>query len=169
MPWLELTCPSGAGAWLHTSQPAQAIREVQLPDGSTVFAYELDVDLKIVALRSSVPSDAILDFRRALSKYGHFQLAQRPQIADIFEELGQPRSAQSCGPPNCSQKNHTMSWSSPRMCQSILMNTWLSVCRTVQSTSPPLLLNMCLTVCGGAAARRTAQQGQTLLVWEIHG
>ena len=94
----------GAGAWLNTSKPAQAIREVQLPDGSTVFAYELDIDLKIVALRSSVPSDAILDFRRALSKYGRFQLAQKPQIADIFEELGQPRSAQSCGPSNCSEQ-----------------------------------------------------------------
>ncbi|CAL8462508.1 g2041 [Coccomyxa elongata] len=84
-----------AGAWLHTSQPAQAIREVQLPDGSTVFAYELDVDLKIVALRGSVPSDAILDFRRALSKYGRFQLAQKPQTADIFEELGQPSKKNS--------------------------------------------------------------------------
>ncbi|EIE23974.1 periplasmic binding protein-like II, partial [Coccomyxa subellipsoidea C-169] len=54
--------------------------------------YELEIALKIVALRGSVPSDAILEFRHALSKYGRFQLAQKPQIADIFEELGQPRS-----------------------------------------------------------------------------
>ena len=80
------------GAWLYGAQPAQAIRDVQLPDGSTVTAYELDIALKVVALRGSVPSDAILEFRHALSKYGRFQLAQKPQIEDIFEELNQPRS-----------------------------------------------------------------------------
>lgn len=82
----------GTGSWLWSAQQAQAIRDVQLPDGSVVTAYELDIALKIVALRGSVPSDAILEFRHALSKYGRFQLGQKPQIADIFEELGQPRS-----------------------------------------------------------------------------
>ncbi len=87
----------GAGSWLWSAQPAQAIRDVQLPDGSVVTAYELEIALKIVALRGSVPSDAILEFRHALSKYGRFQLAQKPQIADIFEELGQPRSLSLVG------------------------------------------------------------------------
>lgn len=87
-----LTGTDHAGAWLHAAQPAQAIRDVQLPDGSTVSAYELDIALKVVALRGSVPSDANLEFRRALSKYGQFQLAQKAQIADIFDELSQPRS-----------------------------------------------------------------------------
>jgi len=88
----SLTGTNHAGAWLHAAQPAQAIRDVQLPDGSTVSAYELDIALKVVALRGSVPSDANLEFRRALSKYGQFQLAQKAQIADIFDELSQPRS-----------------------------------------------------------------------------
>lgn len=133
----------GTGAWLHTSQPAEAIREVQLPDGSTVFAYELDVDLKIVALRGSVPSDAILDFRRALSKYGRFQLAQKPQIADIFEELGQPRSARSYGPPDCSEKRPDSelepSQDVSQHCLCCALHVIMAICmsRTVQSTSPP--------------------------------
>ncbi len=87
-------------------------------DGSIVNAFELDIDLQVwhashsapragsstvnkinnvflnpsqvVALRGSVPSEVLADFRRVLSRYARFRHSQRPQIGDIFRELGQP-------------------------------------------------------------------------------
>ena len=37
------------------TQPAHAMREVQLPDGSIVNAYELDVTLQVCCLPVSAP------------------------------------------------------------------------------------------------------------------
>jgi hypothetical protein len=45
----------------------------------------------VVALRGSVPSDASLEFRAALTKHGSLRLSQKPQLLDIFEELKLPR------------------------------------------------------------------------------
>lgn len=69
------------------------MKDVELPDGSTVEAFELDIALHVMALRGSVPSDAGLEFRKALSKYGRFKLRQKGQLLDIYEELKDPRSA----------------------------------------------------------------------------
>ena len=74
-------------------QHAQAVRAVQLPDGSTEMAYEFDIALQVVALRGSIPADVNLEFRKALSKYGQFKLSQRSQLKDIFEELSNARQA----------------------------------------------------------------------------
>ena len=46
---------------------------------------------QVVALRGSVPADVLADFRRVLSRYARLRHSQRPQITDIYAELGQPR------------------------------------------------------------------------------
>ena len=79
---------AGGVAW---PQHAQAIRAVQLPDGSTEMAYELDIAMQVVALRGTIPADVNLEFKTALSKYGHLKLKQRGQLKDIFDELNNPR------------------------------------------------------------------------------
>ena len=79
---------SGGVAW---PQHAQAIRAVQLPDGSTEMAYELDIAMQVVALRGTIPANVNLEFKTALSKYGHLNLSQRGQLKDIFDELSNPR------------------------------------------------------------------------------
>ncbi len=84
-----LHATGGASAPQH----AQAVRAVQLPDGSTEMAYEFDIALQVIALRGSIPADVNLEFRKALSKYGQFRLSQRSQLKDIFEELSNARQA----------------------------------------------------------------------------
>lgn len=43
--------------------------QVEVPDGTTLQAYEHGLSMSIVALRGSVPSQWIMDFRQALGKY----------------------------------------------------------------------------------------------------
>ena len=69
-------------------QHAQAMRAIQLPDGSTEMAYEFAIAMQVVALRGTVPADVNLEFQKALSKWGRLRLSQRSQLKDIFEELG---------------------------------------------------------------------------------
>lgn len=83
-----LSCNAGAAA---TPQPAQAIRDVQLPDGSMEEAYELDIPLQVVSLRGTIPADASQDFRKALSRHARFKLSQRGQLKDIYNELSNVR------------------------------------------------------------------------------
>ncbi len=79
---------------LAAPSPARAVREVELPDGGPlVEAYEFDIELRAVALRGAVASDAKLDFQRALRRHARFKLEQRAQLADIYAELGNPRCA----------------------------------------------------------------------------
>jgi hypothetical protein len=61
-----------------------------LPDGD-VDAYEYAVDLRLVALRGAVASDATRDFKRVLRRHARLKLEQRKQLADIYAELGNPR------------------------------------------------------------------------------
>lgn len=55
------------------------------------MAYELDIAMQVVALRGTIPADVNLEFKTALSKYGHPKLSQRGQLKDIFDELSNPR------------------------------------------------------------------------------
>ena len=47
--------------------------------------------LQVVALRGSLPADTLSDFRQVFSQYGRLKHSQKAQIADIFQELQQPR------------------------------------------------------------------------------
>lgn len=53
--------------------------------------------LSIVALRGSVPAQWVMDFRSALGRYAGFELGQRKQLKEIFDELGQPGEKRSAG------------------------------------------------------------------------
>ena len=50
-------------------------------------AWEFDVPLRVVALRSSVPGAWPADFRAVAGKHARFSLEQRGQLADIYSEL----------------------------------------------------------------------------------
>ena len=83
-----LPCAAGVAA---IPQHAQAIRDVQLPDGSMEEAYELDIPLQVVSLRGTIPADASQDFRKALSRHARVKLSQRGQLKDIYNELSNVR------------------------------------------------------------------------------
>jgi hypothetical protein len=65
--------------------PAQALKMVELRDGSQVEVFEHGMSLSIVALRGSVPAQWIMDYRSTLGKYSGFGLGQRHQINDIYQ------------------------------------------------------------------------------------
>ena len=50
----------------------------------------------MVALRGSLPADALTDFRQVFSQYGRLRHSQKAQIAEIFQELQQPRWKLAC-------------------------------------------------------------------------
>ena len=83
-----LACKAGAAA---IPQHAQAIRDVQLPDGSVEEAYAFDIPLQVVSLRGTIPADASQDFRKALSRHACVKLSQRGQLKDIYNELSNVR------------------------------------------------------------------------------
>ena len=83
-----LSCEAGVAA---TPQHAQALRDVQLPDGSMEEAYEFDIALQVVSLRGTIPADASQDFRKALSRHARIKLSQRSQLKDIYSELSNVR------------------------------------------------------------------------------
>ncbi|KAI8466668.1 MAG: hypothetical protein J3K34DRAFT_379213, partial [Monoraphidium minutum] len=66
-------------------------------DGSSVEAYEHGMSLSIVALRGSVPTQWVLDFRQCLGRYAGFELGQRGQLQEIFDELKDPKAKRSAG------------------------------------------------------------------------
>ena len=70
---------------LSLSLPAYALKTIQLRDGSQAEVFEHGMSLSIVALRGSVPSQWVLDYRSTLGKYAGFGLGQRQQMRDIFE------------------------------------------------------------------------------------
>ncbi|KIZ01359.1 hypothetical protein MNEG_6599, partial [Monoraphidium neglectum] len=53
--------------------------------------------LSIVALRGSVPTQWVLDFRQGLGRYASFELGQRGQLQEIFDELKDPKAKRSAG------------------------------------------------------------------------
>lgn len=64
--------------------PAQT-PQVELRDGTKVEVFEHGMSLSIVALRGSVPTQWVMDFRSTLGKYSGFGLGQRRQLLDIFQ------------------------------------------------------------------------------------
>ena len=69
----------------ETATAALSLLQVELRDGSLVEVFEHGLSLTIVALRGSVPSQWILDFKMTLGKYAGFAFGQRGQIAEIFK------------------------------------------------------------------------------------
>lgn len=55
----------------------------------------MEVVLQVVALRGSLPADALTDFRQVFSQYGRLKHSQKAQMAEIFQELQQPRCGQA--------------------------------------------------------------------------
>lgn len=121
--WVEFTFGGTGAVQLAAPSPAWAVREVELPDGGPpVEAYEFDIELRAVALRGAVASDAKLDFQRALRRHARFKLEQRAQLADIYAELGNPR----CASP-------TIAWHKAAQRQ----NLWLVLlCGSLQPVRP---------------------------------
>ena len=75
--------------------PARARAAVTIPDplssSSAVDALELDIPLRLVALRGAVPGESLAGFKAALGRRGGgVSLAARPQLASIFSELADP-------------------------------------------------------------------------------
>ncbi|GBF91197.1 hypothetical protein Rsub_04866 [Raphidocelis subcapitata] len=89
---------TAAGAGLLVAPgSAGAVQTVVLRDGTAVEAYEHGMSLSIVALRGSVPTQWVLDFRQGLGRYAGFELGQRGQLQEIFNELGDPKAKRSAG------------------------------------------------------------------------
>ncbi|KAG1669301.1 hypothetical protein FOA52_014862 [Chlamydomonas sp. UWO 241] len=83
---------SGAPAW-----PAAALKTVELRSGESIDVFEHGMSLSIVALRGSVPTQWVMDYRSTLGKYAGFGLGQRQQLKEIYEELSDPTGKQSAG------------------------------------------------------------------------
>lgn len=93
----------GGSAWaasLPLALPATAAKSVTLRDGTVVDAFEHSQSLSIVALRGSVPSQWITDYRSALGQYAGFSLDQRAQIDEIFRDLSDLNKKRSAGARN---------------------------------------------------------------------
>lgn len=76
--------------------PAEAVKLVELRDGTSIQANEHNLFLTIVALRGSVPQQWLSDFRGCIGKYCGLKLDQRAQLTDIWKDLpaaGKDRSA----------------------------------------------------------------------------
>jgi hypothetical protein len=69
--------------------------QVLMADGSTIEAFEHGLSLSIVGLRGSVPQQWIVDFRACLGQYAGFSFDQRPQLLDIYQDLGHPERKRS--------------------------------------------------------------------------
>jgi len=76
--------------------PASAAITIPDPRGApaaaaTVDALELAIPLRLVALRGSVPGEALAGFKACLGRRGgSVALQPRPQLAAIFDELARP-------------------------------------------------------------------------------
>lgn len=66
-------------------QPICGNVQIELKDGEKVEVFEHGMSLSIVALRGSVPTQWIMDYRSTLGKYAGFGLGQRQQLKEIFE------------------------------------------------------------------------------------
>uniref|UniRef100_A0A383VEJ6 Uncharacterized protein n=1 Tax=Tetradesmus obliquus TaxID=3088 RepID=A0A383VEJ6_TETOB len=77
--------------------PAWALRTIELRDGTQAEVYEHGMSLSIVALRGSLPEQWIVEFRQGLGRYAGFELGQRGQLQELFDELGNPGAKRSAG------------------------------------------------------------------------
>eukprot|EP00899_Mesostigma_viride_P003065 jgi/Mesvir1/1275/Mv16251-RA.1 len=92
-----LLASSAACAIVAPTTEQQALAEDEAPAEDEALAeyeaeplpasYMLEVPLRVVALRNSLPSSWALDFRRTQGKGTQFKLGVRPQLSNIYEEL----------------------------------------------------------------------------------
>lgn len=86
---------AAAASYAAGAPKAEALRDVLLPDGNLIQAYEHGLSLSIMALRGSVPNQWIMEYRTTLGRQAGFTLGQRKQLQDIFSELQDPAAKNS--------------------------------------------------------------------------
>eukprot|EP00798_Chlamydomonas_sp_ICE-L_P026686 gene26686-4261_t len=84
-------------SFFSQAMPASAAKKVELRDGTSIEVFEHGMSLTIVALRGSVPSQWILEFKQTLGKYAGFAYGQRGQLAEIYKELPDVTGKNSAG------------------------------------------------------------------------
>ncbi|KAL3137083.1 hypothetical protein ABBQ32_006668 [Trebouxia sp. C0010 RCD-2024] len=86
---LLLGAATAAGSLGMPSPPqAKATRTVSSEGEEDLEVWEFKIDLRVVALKGSVPNQWVQDFKQALGKYGILRLHQKGQLQDIYSELG---------------------------------------------------------------------------------
>jgi len=75
--------------------PAHALLSVKNPDGGgEAVAYELPVEVRILALQGSVPSNWLPEFRKTQYKSSRVHVSQKPELVDIYNELQKRKAMQ---------------------------------------------------------------------------
>jgi len=79
----------GATAWQSiTAVPAaNAVRTVTNSDGVNVEAFEFTVDMKAVALRGSIPSQQISEFKASLGPTARVTMQQLPSLQQMWKAI----------------------------------------------------------------------------------
>jgi len=70
-----------------SAPPAQATRKIEREDGSEAVAYELPVDLRLLAVQGSFPSAWVSDFKKSQHKTARVHVTNRAQPLDVFEDI----------------------------------------------------------------------------------